>query len=160
MVPKESNVASVRSGNRFRETGRLSGKPATLPETPFLVGGFPPDWVAGLLRNQWPVSSGITGRFRPEYATMIADIANERKIWQDIGSWMDRRQRLIDSEVKHMIQSQTMVSAEEIAVLTGGILKVLRDNIKDRKTLEAIGHGIGMLLPEPDRQNVLEAKIV
>ena len=91
---------------------------------------------------------------------MIADIANERKIWQDIGSWMDRRQRLIDSEVKHMIQSQTMVSAEEIAVLTGGILKVLRDNIKDRKTLEAIGHGIGMLLPEPDRQNVLEAKIV
>ncbi len=68
MVPKESNVASVRSGNRFRETGRLSGKPATLPETPFLVAGFPPDWVAGLLRNQWPVCSGITGRFRPEYA--------------------------------------------------------------------------------------------
>ena len=57
-------------GNRppFRKTGHPSGKSATLPETPFLVAGFPPDWVAGLLRNQWPVSSGITGRFRPEYA--------------------------------------------------------------------------------------------
>ena len=33
------------------------------------MAGFPPDWVAGLLRNQWPASSGITGRFRPEYAS-------------------------------------------------------------------------------------------
>ena len=41
------------------ETGRLSGKSATVPEIPFLVAAFPPDWVAGLLRNQWPVSSGI-----------------------------------------------------------------------------------------------------
>ncbi len=92
--------------------------------------------------------------------TMIADVANEREIWQDIGSWIDRRQRLVDSEIKHAIQSQTMVSAEEIAVPTGGILRVLKDNIKDRKTLEAIGTGISRLLPASENGNVLEAQVV
>ena len=80
MVPKESNVASVRSGNRFRETGRLSGKPAAFPgnRPPFreighpsgnpvssgrfpagLGGRFAPESVAGFLWNHRPVSSGI-----------------------------------------------------------------------------------------------------
>ena len=70
------------------------------------------------------------------------------------------RLRLADSEIKHVIQSLTMVSVEEIAVLTGGILKVLKDNIKDRKTLEAIGHGISRLLPASENGNVLEAQVV
>ena len=91
---------------------------------------------------------------------MLADSTNERKIWQGIGSWIDCCQRLVDSEIKHVIQSLTMVSVEEIAVLTGGILKVLKDNIKDRKTLEAIGHGISRLLPASENGNVLEAQVV
>jgi hypothetical protein len=32
------------------------------------VAAFAPEWVADLLRNQWPVSFGISGRFGPEYA--------------------------------------------------------------------------------------------
>ncbi len=89
---------------------------------------------------------------------MIADIANERQIWKEIGYWMDRRQRLVDSENKRMIKSETMVSASEISLLVGGILSVLRENIKDQKTMHAIGRGIGRLLPEPDRLNIIEAE--
>ena len=55
-----------------------------------------------------------------------------------------------------MIQSQTMVSAEEIAVLVGGMLKVIKEHVKDRKTLEAIGIGVSRLLPA-EEQKVLEA---
>ena len=56
-----------------------------------------------------------------------------------------------------MVQSQTMVSAQEIAVLVGGILKVLRENIKDRKLLSAVGAGINQLLPDPEP---IEAKLI
>ena len=44
MVPKESNVASVRSGNRFRETGHPSGNPVS-------SGRFAPESPAGFVRN-------------------------------------------------------------------------------------------------------------
>ena len=32
------------------------------------MAGFTPEWVAALLRNGWPVSSGISGRVGAEYA--------------------------------------------------------------------------------------------
>ena len=32
------------------------------------MAAFTPEWVAALLRNEWPVSSGMGGRFHPEYA--------------------------------------------------------------------------------------------
>jgi hypothetical protein len=31
-------------------------------------GRFASEWVAGIDRNQWPLSIGIGGRLRPEYA--------------------------------------------------------------------------------------------
>ena len=75
---------------------------------------------------------------------------------------MDRKQRLVESENKRMLQSETMVSAAEISTLIGGILSVLRENIKERKTLAAIGRGIGRLLPEADQLPIeaIEAEIV
>ncbi len=60
MVPKESNVASVRSGNRFREIGHPSGNPVSSGRFPAGLGGrFAPESVAGFLWNHRPVSSGI-----------------------------------------------------------------------------------------------------
>ena len=55
-------VETDSGGNRppFRGGGNrppLPGKSATVPETPFLVAGFPPEWVAGFLWNHRPVSS-------------------------------------------------------------------------------------------------------
>jgi hypothetical protein len=46
----------------------ISGKPATYSGNLEKVAGFPPESVAGLLRNGWPICSGISGRFAPEYA--------------------------------------------------------------------------------------------
>ena len=45
-----------------------------------------------------------------------------------------------------------MVSASEISMLVGGILFILRENIKDRKILKSIGQAIGRLMPEPEQE--------
>jgi hypothetical protein len=45
----------------FRQIGHHSGGPEK-------SGWFRSGIMAGLLRNGWPVSSGISGRFGPEYA--------------------------------------------------------------------------------------------
>ena len=77
-----------------------------------------------------------------QFEHLLAEINDEQDIWTNLGEWMDRKQRLVESENKRMLQSETMVSAAEISTLIGGILSVLRENIKERKTLAAIGRGL------------------
>jgi len=42
-------------------------------------GRFAPESVAGIDRNQWPLSIGIGGRLRPEYAPHFDLSSQERK---------------------------------------------------------------------------------
>ncbi len=91
-----------------------------------------------------------------QFEHLLAEIHDEQDIWHNLGEWMDRKKSLVESENKRMQDSEMMVSAAEISTLVGGILAVLRENIKEQKTLHAIGRGIGRLLPEPDRQDARE----
>ncbi len=51
-----------RSSHRFRSM------PATDSGDTQKVAGMPPEQVAGMARNGWPTSVGITGRHGPDYA--------------------------------------------------------------------------------------------
>ncbi len=83
--------------------------------------------------------------------SLVKDVISSTRLWEEMGTWIDRRQRLTDSEIRHMIQSQTMISVQEMTVLVGGILRVLRDRIDDRKLLGLIAEDVGRLVPREDR---------
>jgi hypothetical protein len=42
------------------------------PDSSGISGRFQPEYLAGLKRNRWPVSTGIGGRLAPEYAGICA----------------------------------------------------------------------------------------
>ncbi len=86
---------------------------------------------------------------------LTKDLISSTRLWEEIGQWIDRRQRLTDSEIRHMIQSQTMISVQEMTVLVGGILRILRDRIDDRKLLGLIAEDVGRLLPVDRDQQVM-----
>ena len=45
-------------------------------------GRLAPEWVAGINRNGWPASSGITGRNRAEYAAKGRDVIQSGEGYQ------------------------------------------------------------------------------
>lgn len=87
------------------------------------------------------------GQYLGELGDIIALISNNASIWDDMGVWIDRRQRLTEAEVRHMIHIRAMISAEEVMQLVGQLLRILRDRVYDRKVLAAIVDDIGLLLP-------------
>jgi hypothetical protein len=56
------------------KSATCSGKSATCSDESEKVAGFTPEWVADFLRNTWPVSFGMGGRFRPESAMLSVDV--------------------------------------------------------------------------------------
>jgi len=79
LAGKMTSVAIATGLKVYDKPATYSGKPATLPTKrppiptpPKKVAGLPPESVAGLLWNQWPVCFGISGRFGPEYAAIFS----------------------------------------------------------------------------------------
>jgi hypothetical protein len=57
-----------KSATYSGKSATYSGKSATYSGRAKKVAGFTPEWVADFLRNTWPVSFGMGGRFRPQSA--------------------------------------------------------------------------------------------
>lgn len=62
--------------------------------------------------------------------------------WSEIGQVLEQRRRLVESERKRQIEMQQTITAEKAMLLIGAILGVIRDNVTDRKQLNAISTAI------------------
>jgi len=86
-----------------------------IPEFIPKIGRFFPEWVAGLVRNQWQLFSGTGGRFVPE-STIIWRNGNFNMVFQDKGSlepmqiishlrhWIDLREKSFIFIVRKIIR--------------------------------------------------------
>ena len=88
---------------------------------------------------------------------LVKDLISSTRLWEEMGTWIDRRQRLTDSEFRHVMHSHLAISAEEMTVLAGGILRILRDRIDDRKLLGLIADDVGRLIPR--EENAVEMQV-
>jgi hypothetical protein len=66
--------------------------------------------------------------------------------WGEIGSLMEQRRRLVDSEAKRLKDMQMMYSVEQGMLLVGAIVDILQKNIEDRNTLDTISRAITALV--------------
>jgi hypothetical protein len=64
------------------------------------------------------------------------------RAWSEVGSLLEARRKLVESERKRQIEMQQTITAEKAMLLIGAILGVIRDNVTDRKQLNAISTAI------------------
>lgn len=58
--------------------------------------------------------------------------------WEDVGKTLDRRQKLVESERKRLIEMQQVLSVNQAMVLLSAVVETVRKNVTDRKALAAI----------------------
>ena len=66
--------------------------------------------------------------------------------WREVGTAIEQRRRLVESERKRLVEMQQMVTTERLMLLLGGVVKVIQEHIHDRGTLANITEGIHSLL--------------
>ncbi|MEE8586282.1 MAG: hypothetical protein V3T83_15665 [Acidobacteriota bacterium] len=67
---------------------------------------------------------------------------DELRAFESIGRHIDRRQRLVESERKRMLEMQQMVSIEQINVFMALLTSILHERITDRKVRQLISQDL------------------
>lgn len=63
-------------------------------------------------------------------------------LWKEVGDQVDRRARLVSQEHRRLSELEQMIPAENAMVLISAIVEVVRRNVTDRGTLQAISDEI------------------
>lgn len=70
----------------------------------------------------------------------------DQHAWDEIGGHLDRRQRLVEAQQKHLERTQATLTVEEAMGLLGTVLDVLRRHVIDPDVLDAIGADLEQLV--------------
>ena len=71
---------------------------------------------------------------------------NDYLVWSEIGNTINLRRSLVESERRHLVEMQQMVSGERIMVLLAAIVDIIRRNVQDRESLARISDDIRRLI--------------
>jgi hypothetical protein len=66
----------------------------------------------------------------------------EQALWEEILTLVDHRRKLVESERRHLIASQQMITAERAMILLANITSIIKEHVHDRTILAAISTGI------------------
>lgn len=72
--------------------------------------------------------------------------AADYAVWKDVGDMLDRRERLVRSERRRLVELQQTLTMEQAMVFTSAIISLVAANVSDRSALEAITNGIRRLV--------------
>ena len=76
----------------------------------------------------------------------VANLADaDYQAWREVGSVIEQRRKLVESERKRLIEMQQTLTAEKAMLLLGAVLGVIKEHVQDRNTLHAISRGIEQL---------------
>ncbi len=70
-------------------------------------------------------------------------------IWHEIGLTLDRRERLVRSERRRLIELQQMITAEQATALMAAVVAIVREHVTDRDALRAISESMAQLANRP-----------
>jgi hypothetical protein len=71
--------------------------------------------------------------------------------WDEIGKTLDRRQRLVESERKRLVEMHQVITAERAMILVAALTDIIKRHVTDRTTLSAISTDLIRLTSQPDR---------
>lgn len=70
--------------------------------------------------------------------------------WMDIGVQMDRKQRLVESERKRLVEQQQTMTSEQAMLLFQALFKAVATHVGDRQTRAAIQADFERLVDRPE----------
>lgn len=97
------------------------------------AAGKVPDMQAALYQIEGLITRGLA-----DYAA-----------WGEIGSVLEQRRRLVESERKRLVEMQQTITTERAMLLIGAIGGIIKAHVTDRTQLEKISQDIGALLDRP-----------
>lgn len=117
---------------------------------------------AGLLwQNMAKLWTELTTAIKQQDKTKQQDIAikldmlikqghDDYLAWNEIQNVIEHRRKLVESERKRLIETQQYVTAVQAMTMIGSILAIIKENVTDRNTLQAISQGINHLVSRED----------
>jgi hypothetical protein len=91
-----------------------------------------------------------------EMGQLIARGMADYAAWEDVGRQLDRKQRLVDSERRRLVEMQQMMTVEQAMLFMGALLDAIHQTITDRDLLSALEVKFRRILP-PLRDGVSAA---
>lgn len=85
---------------------------------------------------------------------VISSASTDAAAWAEVGRLIEQRRRLVESERKRMVDLQLMITAERAMALVTALVGVVREHVRDARTLTAISDAFGALLERTDENLV------
>lgn len=83
--------------------------------------------------------------------TVIRRGLGDRAAWDEIGELLDRRERLVRSERRRMVEMQQTMTIEQAMVFTGAVIALVDQYVTDQHARAAISNGIRRLVSAGSR---------
>ena len=107
-----------------------------------------------LLRRQWKILNVARkkgDREKTEAAVkecerLIIDGCADNESWREIGEQIDRRSRVATAEHKRQVDLKTMIPAERVMAMAGGVIDAINRLVVDPTTRRAIATELGKLM--------------
>lgn len=77
--------------------------------------------------------------------------------WQEIGDLLDRRERLVRSERRRLVELQQTMTIEQAMVFTGAVIALVDQHVTDQHARAAISDGIRRIVSAGSRDAGAEA---
>lgn len=84
-----------------------------------------------------------------ELDRLIGDRLMDYQAWNEITSLLDQRRKLVESQRKRLIESQQMITSEQAMTFVVALTDIIRRNVTDRTTLNAISIEMSKLISVP-----------
>lgn len=78
--------------------------------------------------------------------TLIGAGQRDYEVWQEVSANIEQRRRLVESERKHMVAMEQMITAERAMLLIAAVVNIVRENVRDKEALRVISQNIGELV--------------
>ncbi len=79
------------------------------------------------------------------FLDLLALFNYDSRIWAEVGSWMDRRQRLAEAEMRQVAQARAMITAQEMMQHVEQLILIIRERVNDPQTLKDLARDISAL---------------
>ena len=80
-------------------------------------------------------------RYLAEIGDLIDVLGNERSVWRELGTWMDRKVRYVEAERKRQFNERLMISSEELMTLMAGVVSVVKEATALANLQQAVQQG-------------------
>lgn len=124
----------LRQASMGRDTLEMLVSLREIKETVFsLVGG-----VKQSDEQKVVVDQGVLRSIGSSINTLIDELTNERKKWEEVYQVVENRRKLVESERRAIIDSQRMMTESQALVLVAALVNIIRKHVLDADTRNAI----------------------